>query len=439
MVFFNCGFIGIKGIISDLVKEKLKDIHGNKYSDDNYSYSYNGYLSLMDYYYTIMMDNAGMANDLVHWFINMTVLEWHCLYYFCQHPPLQRSVEYIMSEVMISRRGGVDPYSLFNKELRTTVYSMTDWFIANNMVANNEYSIRLFGAGGSANTSDSYSGGGGGGWMNNDTIKLVPGESVHVNIGWTNGSASTGGTTSFGTYLSANGGGGAFGSKGGDGGSGGGGGSSGIGGIGYQFGAGGGSGNPAGGVWGGGGFPGGNGGTYGGGAGGSDWNGGRGGTYGGGGGTNWQNWRSNYGRGGTYGGNGSNNSKYGENGINTSTWTNVFNDGNTYFRGWGIGGQQSGGGGGGYGGNGGTGGIGGGGGGGYGGNGGRAGGGYGGNGGYEGGGGYGKGADGPEWSGGYNGTSGGGGGYYAKGNKGSTQRWGGGGGGARINGQNYAY
>ena len=81
MVFFNCGFIGIKGIISDLVKEKLKDIHGNKYSDDNYSYSYNGYLSLMDYYYTIMMDNAGMANDLVHWFINMTVLEWHCLYY----------------------------------------------------------------------------------------------------------------------------------------------------------------------------------------------------------------------------------------------------------------------------------------------------------------------------------------------------------------------
>ena len=93
MVFFNFGFIGIKGIISDLVKEKLKDIHGNKYSDDNYSYNYNGYLSLMDYYYTIMMDNAGMANDLVHWFINMTVLGWHCLYYFCQHPPLQRSVE----------------------------------------------------------------------------------------------------------------------------------------------------------------------------------------------------------------------------------------------------------------------------------------------------------------------------------------------------------
>lgn len=48
----------------------------------------------------------------------------------------------------------------------------------------------------------------------------------------------------------------------------------------------------------------------------------KGGTYGGGG--------TPGGYGGTYGG------RDGRNGTNTSTWTNVFHDGNRYFRGWGI-------------------------------------------------------------------------------------------------------
>ena len=326
MVFFNCGFIGIKGIISDLVKEKLKDIHGNKYSDDNYSYSYNGYLSLMDYYYTIMMDNAGMANDLVHWFINMTVLRWHCLYYFCQHPPLQRSVEYIMSEVMISRRGGVDPNAGKIKELKTVNVTYSRVFTVPEGAINNEFSIRLFGGGGGGCNSKWGAAGGGSSWMNNDVLILIPNDIISINIGYGGSVLANGATTSFGTYLSANGGGAALSiglyPAGGNGGSGGYG--TGNGGKGYQFGGGGSNiyTGGDGGVWGGGGGGngGGNGGTYGGGGGGYTTDAGNGGTYGGGGGCGYYGLA---GKGGEYGGNGGNWNTMAENGINTISFTNI--------------------------------------------------------------------------------------------------------------------
>ena len=88
--------------------------------------------------------------------------------------------------------------------------------------------------------------GGGGGWMNNGELNLGNGQSIQITIGsggsfGNNTGAGSGGTTSFGSYLSANGGGGATASGvcvGGNGGSGGGG-MYGGGGIGYQFGGGG--------------------------------------------------------------------------------------------------------------------------------------------------------------------------------------------------------
>ena len=350
-----------------------------------------------------------------------------------------------MSEVMITRRGGSGGSSGGSGKLKTEFILYNQNWVVPSGVINNEFSVRLFGAGGllSASTS-SDSWGGAGGWMNNDVFtNLVSGSEISITIGKCMPSGvddSTGETTSFGTYLSAAGG-TAYGQ----------GGAAGVGpnSIAYQFGgaAAGSYANKAsnGGIWGGGGSsagratPAGNGGTYGGGGSKYYWSNrltaGNGGTYGGGGG-GFIEYTISYnigygGRGGTYGGNGGNGLKttsysnltvgthytLAQNGINTSTWTNVYNDGNEYFRGWGKGGNYCGGGGG-YGGNGGdcdvymkndywyT--IYGGGGGGYGSNGGLlgGGGGYGGD-GNMGGGGYGKTAKGS--------NTGGGGGYYCPG------------------------
>lgn len=96
-----------------------------------------------------------------------------------------------------------------------------------------EVTARCFGGGGGGSQ---YGGGGGGGYMEVGTFTLSANESVSITIGeggtngvWPNGEAgvtqkapTNGGTTSFGTYLSANGGGGGT-YNGGDGGSGGGG------------------------------------------------------------------------------------------------------------------------------------------------------------------------------------------------------------------------
>ena len=272
---------------------------------------------------------------------------------------------------MISRRGGSGGgSSQSNHYVVEYIYANMTWDVPT--VKNNEFSIRIFGGGGGGGSYYGY-GGGGSGWMNNDILtNLIPGDLIQITVGdkLSAGSNTNGLTTSFGTYLSANGG-----SVTGSGGSGGWHYSCSNIRPAYQFGGGGSYGiyPGTGGVWGGGGASGNagqnsngaDGGIYGGGGGCAGYNykyhGGNGGTYGGGGGGMVHSTYSylNYGRGGTYGGNGGYwdraNDSIGNanNGINTSTWTNVFNDGNGYFRGWGRGGGGCGGGGG-FGGNGGA-------------------------------------------------------------------------------------
>ena len=410
-----------------------------------------------------------------------------------------------MAEAIISRRGAFDGSSSGSVVTELIVLN-TNWKAPK--AKNQTFSVRIFGGGCAGLDGYGRGGGGGSGWMNNGELQISDNTTISITIG--DGSTNhdnAGGTSSFGTYLSANGG------LGSDGGAGGfepdGGGWGGMitptgnnyNGIGYQFGGGAayvsvlnwevGSG----GLYGGGGglFVGitgrgdnsiinSKGGTYGGGGGlysyiyrgqnYSTYTGVNGGEYGGGGGlvavhdqkANSSGISYRGGIGGKYGGNGGllvyeannysdspvyrNLSEYkvAQNGTNTSTWTNVFNDGNGYFRGRGLAGNNYGAGGGGFGGNGGhqilnantnnanriyDNMCGGGGGGGYGSNGGTVyynaysggggggGGGYGGDGGnnWGGGGGYGKSAKGGD-------NMGGGGGYYGKG---GTQFGGGGG------------
>lgn len=119
----------------------------------------------------------------------------------------------------------------------------TNWVVP--AAKNNSFDVLAYGAGGGG--SSRYSCGGGGGWMNRKTLILTPGTSITITIGVGGlpyngkGDGDSGGTTSFGSYISANGGGGGVwdggGGSGGSGGSGGGGAYQG--GIGYQFGNGG--------------------------------------------------------------------------------------------------------------------------------------------------------------------------------------------------------
>lgn len=229
-----------------------------------------------------------------------------------------------MAEAIISRRG----WTADGKpELRTEVITgNVNWTVPNS-IKNTTISVMVFGGGGF------YDYGGGGGWMNNGEITVTPGQIIPITVGvGGNDRSITGGTTSFGTYLSANGGSGQNGGSGGEGGDG------------YQFGGGADGGN--GGIWGGGGGgygyrtgyskPGGSGGTYGGGGGGGVAavgnsitnsvycnNGGNGGEYGGGGGGSsgcsktyvYRNAIGGYG--GTYGGNGGNRERPASDGTNT--------------------------------------------------------------------------------------------------------------------------
>ena len=231
-----------------------------------------------------------------------------------------------MSEAIIARGGrkGSGGGSDFHG-LMTEVYtSSTMWLVPSNAI-NNEFSVRIFGGGGGG----APGGGGGGGWMNNDTLTLEPGTLIFINIGSGGQSvedssydgiqhpfwATSGGITSFGTYLSASGGSAPtipnndyvdenwVNATGGSGGSGGGGRL--HGGRGYQFGGGGGSLRNG--------------------------SGGHGGPWGGGGGGNI------IGQGGTYGGNGGNTSVGAENGTNTIGWSNVGQELNgSYITGNGI-------------------------------------------------------------------------------------------------------
>ena len=186
-----------------------------------------------------------------------------------------------MSEAIISRRG----YTAEGKpEWHTeTITGSTTWTVPKTIKGN--ISVLIFGGGGSglSPNSDNVCGGGGSGWMNNGEFSIAGGTQIPITIG--NGGSlagQSGGTTTFGTYLSANGGvNGGYSLMrfyGGSGGAGGGG--SDDGGTGYQFGGGGGKfrSGGRGGTWGGGGgsglelrsaSDGGDGGTYGGGGGGS--------------------------------------------------------------------------------------------------------------------------------------------------------------------------
>ena len=400
-----------------------------------------------------------------------------------------------MGEALIARGGsasggGSNGSDSRNWTLKTEIINQNAQYIIP-ACRNQEISVRIFGGGGggTGQFTPGMVGGGGGGWMNNAIFNnLNAGQTVQIHIGHggTKGTSSTfpngasGGTTTFGSLLSANGGDGATynynmyrgGACGGNGGAGGGGCS--RGGTGFQFGGGGcadiyhneraaiaGDG----GRWGGGGAVcvkynnssvihanaiGGNGGYYGGGGAGS-WAGGYGGMYGGSAGSDGSQPR----RGGAVrqdennsksqitsysglGGSGANSRHGGGNGTDTTAKSDIFNDGNTTFNGRGYGGNNYGGGGG-YGGNGGSN-IGGGGG--YGSNGGHdfgGGGGFGGDGGDNcgGGGGYGKtarGGDGQKYE--YlngAGSAGGGGGYYGAGG-----RYGGGGGAYGNGGDGYS-
>lgn len=288
------------------------------------------------------------------------------------------------------------------KELTTDIITFTqNWTVPKGVKT---VVVRIFGGGGGGGNNVNGGGGGAGGSMAYQEISVTPEQVIPVTIA--TASSGNGGPSSFGSYLSASGGGAASGVGGGTGGTGGGGGHGGVGGDASYGGGGGGGINGRGG----------NGGTYGGGGGG-------GGPYG----SQEPNGKAG-GTGGTYGGDGGKGRTSGEPGTNTIGM-------GLEFEGAGAGGSSAaneggaGGGGGGYGGNGGRGnrlGGGAGGGGGYGGNGGNGtnndgggGGGYGGNGGsgggYGGGGGGGYGSAGNGGNGGASGGTGGSGGLAAGG------------------------
>ena len=132
---------------------------------------------------------------------------------FRQHPPRLNEVLKYMSEAIISRRGSGGGSS-GGGTLRTEVIAFTtNWVVPNHI---GDISEKIFGGGASGGYSTGGAGGGRGGcggWMNNSNLNLSNGSTIPVTIGLGgnqhyiiyNGSVS-GGTTSFGSYLSANGG-----------------------------------------------------------------------------------------------------------------------------------------------------------------------------------------------------------------------------------------
>ena len=170
-----------------------------------------------------------------------------------------------MSEAIISRRGSNSSGGGKGNLVSEIVVTNTIWTVPT--LSNYNVYVMIYGAGGGGFTENSrnkWSGsGGGGGWMNNGVIELNKGELISISIGQggnyisDSSGDSAGGTTSFGRYLSANGGSSIVFNEsmswegGGSGGSGGGGFTNGylgwhfqremgIGGDGYQFGGGGG-------------------------------------------------------------------------------------------------------------------------------------------------------------------------------------------------------
>ena len=247
-----------------------------------------------------------------------------------------------MGEALLTGRTG-SIKSGESGQIITTIIKSDDIFVVPN-AKNQSFSVRIFGGGGCGD-GNGISAGGGGGYMNNGILILNEGEIVPITIGKgallnnsTNRHEEYGGTTSFGTYLSAEGGqsgtntGGrnerAYGGNGGSGG-----GSHHYAGDGYQFGGGGSYYYHAG-----------NGGKWGGGGGSSD-------SWAGNGGCLYENSQNKYQITGYSGlaGNGSSDTNNGGDGTNTIGLNSV----DPQCRGYGKGGAASAGGGGGYGGNGG--------------------------------------------------------------------------------------
>ena len=129
---------------------------------------------------------------------------------------------FLMSEAIITRRGyGVEGKPTMHTDTVTAI-GTTVWNVPATLRGN--VSVLIFGGG----AGGIY--GGGSGWMNNGELSITPGSKVNIIIGAGGRSGNTaGGTSSFGTYLSANGGSGHSGGAGG------------AGGRGYQFGGGGGA------------------------------------------------------------------------------------------------------------------------------------------------------------------------------------------------------
>ena len=130
-----------------------------------------------------------------------------------------------MSESVISRKGftwaevnnivnnavNANKRYEFKSELITASRS---WPVPSG-VRNNQFEVRIFGGGGGGGQQfrwdsgdiDTYaSSGGGGGWMNNAILTLTPGQSISILIGAGGIVGASGETTTFGSYLSANGG-----------------------------------------------------------------------------------------------------------------------------------------------------------------------------------------------------------------------------------------
>ena len=132
-----------------------------------------------------------------------------------------------MGEAMIIRAGGGfnggsgsgEDKNIIGWQPKTEIFTTNGYFTVPK-AKDQEFHVRIFGGGGGASSSGS---GGGGGNMNNDTLILNQLESVQISIGKGGSLDSVGGTTSFGTYLSATGGKYGYGSDGGSGGTGGGG------------------------------------------------------------------------------------------------------------------------------------------------------------------------------------------------------------------------
>ena len=104
-----------------------------------------------------------------------------------------------MAEAIISRRAKYLSNSSSSNLITEIITKSLSYTIPNH---NGNISIRIFGGGGGGRNS----GAGGGGWMNNAELDIENSTIVNITIGAGGSGTTSGGTTSFGTYLSANGG-----------------------------------------------------------------------------------------------------------------------------------------------------------------------------------------------------------------------------------------